>query len=340
MIRLRNVTFFVWKTENYHIQKPDHNQRSTTFVSILFVSSPVSSTTTTTPSHFELCYFLEKLTAVAPNRKLLIMPSYYDIDAILAEEELVPCTPCFDFAFLAWLDPNQYNATSETRKRFRDGDNGSKRSSSSSTLSEGNKIHMPLWAIEKWSSLSFVRIGIPRHFSRKAREKFMADPVHAPIRVTNDQYFFSAAILVQLIDRCNTKVQTDLRKANRSNGTGRMQNLQRRNQHAQAVQALYNESLDMRNDMLLLFSGSRLRCTLDWTMFTSMEDDVSQQSFRLTEMERQLFVAGAAASKALYEWKNFRGGCSQVTSLAHNPRSVRTEKYEASKSMAKRVKVH
>lgn len=268
------------------------------------------------------------------------MPSYYDIDAILAEEELVPCTPCFDFAFLAWLDPNYYNSTSETRKRFREGDHGSYRSSISSTLTEGNKVHMPLWAIEKWSSLSFVRIGIPKHFSRKAREKFMADPVHAPVKVTNDQYFFSASLLVQLIDRCNTKVQTDLRKANRSNGVGRMQNLQRRNQHAQAVQALYHESLDLRNDMLLLFSGSRLRCTLDWTMFTSMEDDVSQQSFRLTEMERQLFVAGAAASKALYEWKNYRGGCNHVVSTANNVRSIITEEFDQSRNVPKRVKAH
>lgn len=275
------------------------------------------------------------------------MPSYYDIDAILAEEELIPCTTCFDFAFLAWLDPNYLHSTSEMRKRAREGNSTS---SLSSTLPEGNKVHMPLWAIEKWSSLSFVRVGIPKHYGRKARERFMADPIHAPIRMSNDQYFSSAALLVQLIERCNAKVQSDLRKANRSNGSGRVQNLQRRNQHAQLVQALYNEAMDMRNDTLLLFSGSRLRYTLDWTMFTSMEEDVSQQSFRLTEMERQLFISGAAASKALYEWKNYRGASSRVPSFTNkeagsssNEPAIHAELPERivpSRSMAKRIKVH
>jgi len=231
------------------------------------------------------------------------MPSYYDIDAILAEEDLIPCTTCFDFAFLAWLDPNSTHLTADSRKRNRDGEP----LLNSSILPEGNKVHMPLWAIEKWSTLSFVRVSVPKHYTRKVRERFMADPVHAPIRMSNEQYFFSAALLVQLIERCQVKVQADLRKNNRSNNSGRMKNLQRRNQHAQAVQVLHNDAQDLRKDILLLFSGSRLRCTLDWTLFTSMEEDVSQYSIRLTEMERQLFVAGAAASKALYEWKNYGG---------------------------------
>ena len=39
-----------------------------------------------------------------------------------------------------------------------------------------------------------------------------------------------------------------------------------------------------------------------------MEEDVSHYMERLTETERQLFVAGAGASKALYEWKNGGSG--------------------------------
>ena len=230
------------------------------------------------------------------------MPSYYDIEEILAEEEQIPCTTCFDFAYLAWLDPD-YSHFTYTRKRNHDGDSSSNRTRT--LLPEGNKIQMPIWAIDKWSTLSFVRLSLPKHYTRKVRERLLADPIQAHVRMCNERYFISASFLVQLIGRCHTKIQADLRKA--SSRSSARKNIQRRNQHAQAIQALYNEAKDLRNDTLVLFSGTRLRCTLDWTMFTSMEEDVSQYTSRLTEMERQLFVAGAGASRALYEWKNYGG---------------------------------
>jgi GINS complex subunit 3 len=88
--------------------------------------------------------------------------SYYDLDAILAEEELIPCTTLFDFSHLAHLDPDARSKTSY--------------------LQENSRIKMPLWAVEKWAMLGFVRLSLPRHYGRKARERLEADPGDADLR--------------------------------------------------------------------------------------------------------------------------------------------------------------
>jgi hypothetical protein len=93
------------------------------------------------------------------------MPSkkYYDVDAILAEEELVPCSTNFDFSYLSHLDPDLV----DSKKHY---------------LSESTRIKMPLWAIEKWATLGYVRLSLPRHFGKKARERLEADPSEVDLR--------------------------------------------------------------------------------------------------------------------------------------------------------------
>lgn len=90
------------------------------------------------------------------------MSSYYDIDTILAEEELVPSMTLFDFSHLAYLDPDARHG--ETH------------------LPEGSKIKMPLWSLEKWAALGYVRMSMPRHYNRKFRERLEADPGDADLR--------------------------------------------------------------------------------------------------------------------------------------------------------------
>jgi hypothetical protein len=89
-------------------------------------------------------------------------PCYYDIDDILAQEELIPCTTLFDFSHLAQLDPDARH-----EKHY---------------LPEGSRIKLPLWAMEKWAMLGFVRLSLPRHYGRKARERLEADPADADLR--------------------------------------------------------------------------------------------------------------------------------------------------------------
>jgi hypothetical protein len=93
--------------------------------------------------------------------------TYYDIDSILAEEELMPCTALFDFSHLGHLEEDAADTTSSTTTDY---------------LKEGTKLKMPLWALEKWSTLGYVNVQIPRHFNQKTREKLEADPLAVDLR--------------------------------------------------------------------------------------------------------------------------------------------------------------
>jgi hypothetical protein len=85
----------------------------------------------------------------------MLTKNYFDVDAILAEEELVPCQSNFDFSYLSHLDPDE-----RPGKRH--------------YLPEGTKFKVPVWAVEKWATLGFVKLSLPRHFGRKARERIEA----------------------------------------------------------------------------------------------------------------------------------------------------------------------
>jgi GINS complex subunit 3 len=94
------------------------------------------------------------------------MPRYYDIDAILAEEELVPCTTLFDFSYLSHLDPDA--SVVDTQQQHQ--------------LPENTRIKLPLWAVQRWSIMGFVRLSLPRHFTRKTRERIEAEPADVNLR--------------------------------------------------------------------------------------------------------------------------------------------------------------
>ena len=114
------------------------------------------------------------------------MPSYYDIDTILAEEELLTVKPSFAFAHLAHLDPESHRLN---RKRRREESTTDKDSTSKSSrgshhhLPEGTKIKMPLWAVDRWAMLGFVKIPtLPKHYRQSMKERLMAAPVEMNLR--------------------------------------------------------------------------------------------------------------------------------------------------------------
>jgi hypothetical protein len=89
------------------------------------------------------------------------LSSYYDIDAILAEEELLPCQTLFDFIHLAHLDPDCDKAE---------------------YLPQNTQLKLPLWAVEKWAQLAYIRITPPRHYGAKTRQRLEADPTDVDLR--------------------------------------------------------------------------------------------------------------------------------------------------------------
>merc|ERR1712032_902790 len=102
--------------------------------------------------------------------------SYYDIDGILAEEELIPCTTLFEFSHLGELDPDGSHHQQQQQRQQQQQQNDVGDFEPSAFLPENSRIKVPLWAVEKWAMLGFVRLQLPRHYGRKARERYDADP--------------------------------------------------------------------------------------------------------------------------------------------------------------------
>jgi hypothetical protein len=115
------------------------------------------------------------------------MTSYYDIDSILAEEELIPCTSLFEFNYLAELDPD--GTHHDQRRKTSDDDTTTGNTLiNTNYLPENSRIKIPLWVVKGWAMQGFVRLQLPRHYSRKARERYDADPGDADLRYVLHQH--------------------------------------------------------------------------------------------------------------------------------------------------------
>jgi len=237
--------------------------------------------------------------------------SYYDIDSILAEEELIPVSNKFDFFYLAHLDPDYIHHRAVTPQE-KDGKSGKSLSSNdiafddvdsrkemtrkrsrerrrdeSYLLSTETRFKMPLWSIKEWLRLDYVRIWLPRHFGRKWRERLKADPTSVDLRNKSDQYFRAGILLVDLIEKCAKNL---------------LKNLNQKDSESAALVLIRQDSKELKRTLLKTYTGARLRRTFDWTL-SSIEEDVSSYTSRLTEMEHQLFQTGASASYARAMWK-------------------------------------
>jgi hypothetical protein len=226
---------------------------------------------------------------------------YYDIDAILAEEELVPINNLLDFTHLAHLDPDyvhpnqnssscgaKVSPSSDNERQFRN--QMQKEKKSQHCLLENTRFKMPLWSIQKWAELNFVRLSLPKHYNRRGRERLDADPVSVDLRKKSERFYMSGMALVDLIHACVQGFHQN--NANTSSN----------NTQATRMNRLHNESQELKRTLLMTYTGARLRRTFDWTL-SNIEDDVSSYTEKLTEMEQMLFRCGASASHAFVMWK-------------------------------------
>lgn len=239
------------------------------------------------------------------------MVSYYDIDDILAQEELMQVTSLLDFTYLAHLDPDYVHEHSNPlRAHTLDDENsdhdvgtktGTKKQSQNYYLKEGTRFKMPIWSIEKWAEVGFAKISVPKHYGRRSRERLDADPVSVDLRNRNERFFMSGLSLIDLVQRC---IHT-LSKGNKKNSTRQGQGREQSSSSATALTGLNElrkEAMDLKRTLLQTYTGARLRRTFDWTL-SNIEDDVSSYTQKLTEMEQRLFARGAAASRAQKVWK-------------------------------------
>jgi len=269
--------------------------------------------------------------------------SYYDIDGILAEEELIPCTTLFEFSHLGDLDPD---GTHHEQQQEENGTNNSGGGESSTFLPENSRIKVPLWAVDKWAVLGFVRLQLPRHYRRRARERYDADPADANLRKRNERFFLSGRRLVHLIEESSTEVAKAIAKLPRRNSSNSMI------RHTQALKLVSEEARALRRTLLQTYAGERLRKVFDWSQSSGSsggsnsgsgdyDDDVSGYLNQLTEMEQRLYYAGSSAVADLEEWKLFgnrrlwKGPTQKTTTkpiTSDSPRNNDANRTDSSKS--------
>ncbi|KAL3790300.1 hypothetical protein HJC23_002926 [Cyclotella cryptica] len=226
------------------------------------------------------------------------MPSYYDIDTILAEEELIQIRPSFPFSHLSHLDPEH-----RSRKRRRvDKENVGNANRGSSVvgtaphvLEEGAKIKMPMWAVDRWVVLGFVTVTLPGVYGRKMKERLQADPVSVDLGTNNTHYFLSGLLLASLLQRAS---QIAKRHRSRSASSPALQ-----------LSAL---AQSLRYSLLNAMMGDRLRRNFDWTLsaLDAMEDDASGHVGRLSVLEKLMFEKGVESSGAVVRWRE--GGSGRI----------------------------
>ena len=93
-------------------------------------------------------------------------------------------------------------------------------------------------------------------------------------------------------------------------------------QHAAIMASVAKDAEEVKQTLLIAHTGERLRQIFDWTL-TSIDDDVSSFTKKLTEMEMDLFLAGSAASSAAASWKIFGSRRIIVSKAALRERSAR-----------------
>ena len=245
--------------------------------------------------------------------------SYYDIDAILAQEELIPVKNGFKFSHLAHLDPDYVHqhhkgpskkrTYSQQSQDYEAGENDESLDyiQQHHILPDNTRFKMPLWSIDKWSKLNYVQIYLPKQYNRKGREKLDADPASVDLRRKSERFYMSGMALINLIHAC---VQS-FHQSNPNSSSSSSNN----NPEVSFMNNLYNESQELKRTLLLTYTGERLRRTYDWTM-SHIDDDVSSYTQKLTVMEERLFQRCAAASHAFTMWRLYGSRRIRVSETA------------------------
>jgi len=187
---------------------------------------------------------------------------YYDLDAILSEEEFIPLVTQCEFSYMAHLDPD---APAEKNQHY---------------LANHSKLKLPLWAIESWAMLGYCRCQLPRVYTNKARERFLLSNEHDTSSslqtLPRPDYFRTGKRIADLMHQTYLKQKT----SSASN--------------QQFIDYLKSSSENLQQSLLASFVGGRFRQWLDWS-WTAVGQDVSQFILKLTELEKSLFVTSVTA---------------------------------------------
>lgn len=118
-------------------------------------------------------------------------------------------------------------------------------------------------------------------------------------RSKNERFYLSGHLLIDLIER---SAASKRRSASSKSSARAGRRVSAGGQLDAATVALVRESTALRRTLVTTYAGERMRRILDWTL-SSIDDDVSAFTNRLTTLEMQLFRRGASAAAAHAAWK-------------------------------------
>jgi hypothetical protein len=168
-------------------------------------------------------------------------------------------------------------------------------------LPENTRLKLPFWEISKWIELGYCKMNLPRHYSVRARERYMADPSDTDLRRRNPQFYRSAKAILDLVQSASKKQ----RKRNTSSS----------NRHWMQLEALRHEChTALRETVLCLYRGPRMAHSLN-TALSSAGEDVTDELAKLDALEVQLYARGAKAAANHALWKQYRQRrrCNAIT---------------------------
>ena len=107
----------------------------------------------------------------------------------------------------------------------------------------------------------------------------------------------------------------------------------RRNAATQALEQANQEAIELQRTLLKSFGGERLRQTLNWALSSGGDDDVSQYTSKLSQMELRLFEQGTSAVSALEQWRLY-GNRLLVVGSNTKPKAQNNNNHNSNNNMA------
>lgn len=165
----------------------------------------------------------------------MALGNYFDIDAILVEDERVPCVFNTSAFNLGHLDPGK-------------GDKD---------LQEGSRIPLPLWMGGHLARKNYVLLNLPQHYGATMRSRLSADAASVPVRDRSAHYFEVGMRLCSLIT--DLEVIPEVKEALRSGLGQRVVDLVSRAQsaHGKDLTLQCRQLTDEERD---LFNLTRATC--------------------------------------------------------------------------------
>ena len=115
--------------------------------------------------------------------------SYYDVDALLGEEERVGCEALFGAVGLGFLD-----ATCE-----------------GADLAAHSRVELPLWAARKLAERRFVAVDTPKAYAHRFRTYLLADPVVMNLRERSPHFYETGLELAHFVRDSQALMETLVR---------------------------------------------------------------------------------------------------------------------------------